>query len=187
MSDHDLLRLRREALASPGDEVLQRRLRRQEERAGLRAANPYADPRRREFLDLFPAAQRSHLANVFLGFGRAGGDVKPDEVLAQVRTKLGRTWRGQVNHRDRALLAIVGANNEAALDYAAWCVSFSQLPVEAQRAARDEETERRRPATPKQLAYLVALGWEGDPPSSLTGASALIDSLKRDDPRRRLA
>jgi hypothetical protein len=149
-----------------------------------------SDDPRRAFLEHYQPPRRSDIVNTFLLPVRQGV-TSPAEVVARVeRAYLQREQQG-VRYRDLAyqqrarwVLDGLSAFPAEALALAEWCIAWEATPPgerERLKAERGEEHRRAwlegQPATPKQLAYLAALGHRG-PVASRAEASRLIDRYK---------
>ncbi len=137
------------------------------------------------FLEAFPVARRSLIANQFFAAVR-GGATTVDDVIRGV--KADSLTRMLFANRDawntqRQLLALL--ETEAARAFARQVLVRESLPPEEklQLKAQRSETYRReylkaRPPTQKQLEFLKALGCFTTPSSRLH-ASELIERSKR--------
>lgn len=143
----------------------------------------------RAFLDLFPANQRSTVANLFLRPVREG---TTDAILvfaavyAELRERIERPRSyAYDDSRDRFILDTLRANYDAATAYARWCVAYEQLSPEDKQRRKQASTaegiglwQEQQPPTDKQVAYLHTLGYTG-PVESRRHASSLIEIYKR--------
>ena len=144
----------------------------------------------RIFLDSFPPARRSYVANTFLHAVRAGART-PEQVLAAVEAELravhirAQRWGGvDTIDRTKDIYAALNEHHDDALAFAAWAISWEALPPaerERQKQAKGEAHRRawmeQQPATEKQVAYVRALGFTGEV-TSKAHASQLIDQLR---------
>ncbi len=92
--------------------------------------NLYLDPRRSRFLDRFPVAFRSEVANAFLRCYNANKNASDADLCRAV-------WIGfHDRSADEIVTLLTRCDREArsvALDYAAWVRAWAQLPTQ-QRA-----------------------------------------------------
>src|SRR5262245_1260345 len=132
------------------------------------------DDPRRAFLERFPAARRSTVANLFLHAVRRGaGDVEAvlrSVAETAVTRRLVAERYGNVDALDKAreLGVALASRPDAAAAFADWCLEWERLPAAERQAikeARAQEGIRHwmgtQPATEKQTAYLVRLGHRG--------------------------
>lgn len=149
-----------------------------------------ADDPRGTFLALFPVPRRSQLTNVFLQAIWHGGHRKPTAVLDYVRREADQRLADAHAHQnldeyEKWQSVLYALDTPEALLFAAWAIHHACLP-EAER--RREKASRKagylvawmagQPPSERQIAYLRALGHQGDPPSTKLEASALIERLK---------
>jgi hypothetical protein len=149
----------------------------------------YEDPRRK-FLERFPPTQCGHLMNMFLLPVRQG-IAEPTEVVRRVEQAFLRRECNGVRYRDlvtqqraRWVLDGLSAYADEALALAEWAIAYETLPAaERERLKLERGADHRRDwmsqqePTPKQLAYVRALGFTGRV-ESRQHASDLIESLK---------
>jgi hypothetical protein len=149
----------------------------------------YDDPRR-AWLAEQPQKRQSTVANDFLHAIRGHAARLPQEVLAYARQAAVHRSCSQWNTpQERAYWQQVAREireekRAAALAFAEWCLAYESLDPEAKRqlkAGRGEQYRVRwmaaQPPSEKQIAYLRALGYQGEVQSK-AHASELIDSLR---------
>lgn len=143
----------------------------------------------RGFLNRFPQAHKSYVANLFLLSVRRGART-PDAVMASVRQELrtcqerARYWHnGESESRYTEVAATLNEHPAEARAYAQWALEWERLTPAEKERERNQNGEayrqawmRQQPATAKQRSYLAALGYEGEI-TSKQHASELIDQL----------
>src|SRR5438445_9729341 len=128
-------------------------------------------PHPRAWLEHFPAARRSAIANWFHDAVR-GGSHTPAAVVHQVYQTVQRRLQWASAHTAdahlRALLEVLQTDRAGALAYAESVLAYEKLPYEARQRVKAEravpyvqEAMRGQPVTEKQAAYLRALGYVG--------------------------
>jgi hypothetical protein len=149
----------------------------------------YDDPRRK-FLERFPTTQCGHIMNMFLLPIRQGVS-EPAEIVRRVEHSFLQRECNGVRYRDlvaqqraRWVLDGLSAYPDEALALAGWAVEYEALPpAERERLKLERGADHRRDwmsrqePTPKQLAYIRALGFTGRV-ESRQHAADLIESLK---------
>jgi hypothetical protein len=139
------------------------------------------------WLDQWPAASRSTLAQLFYVVIRRGTRDVPD-VVAQVAEELERRLRWATDSAKRelfcAVLQALRDDPEDAETYAGELMAFERLPSAEKarlKAARAKafviEAMRGKAPSARQVAFLRSLGYTGAPPRERAEASAMIDRL----------
>lgn len=135
------------------------------------------------YLGLVNPSHKSHVTNLFLEQARAGL-VKPSDILARVLAEVRRRRDEAVDLGDagqvdkwRAILPTLA--RPEALDFAAYCVHYCQLPEQTRRRMKAtrhalyvDAWMETQPATPSQFTLLRRLGWVGDPPVTTRAEAA---------------
>jgi hypothetical protein len=145
----------------------------------------------RALLERVPANQRSHLMNLFLTAVRAGGDMPATVVAAVTAAVRVRLAEATYSHRPLEMIKwarfreALASDPEAALRLAGHCIGWEALSPGEREATKAAKAEAGRtawlgtqPPTPRQIAYLATLGYDGPPPASRLEASRLIDQLR---------
>ena len=149
---------------------------------------PAGDPR--SFLEQFPPARRSTIANWFHYAYRSGAQT-PEAVLQAVGLTIQRNlqWTRDPGRQavDTAVRERLTTDRDAALAYAADVITYERMPIEQRRQVKLErsyaflkEGMRGKPITAAQASYLKALGHQGPVPADRAEASALIDHLMQE-------
>jgi hypothetical protein len=141
------------------------------------------------FLAHFPQNKRGTLANWFLEPIRERRATTPRAVLMSVldmlRRRLSKDWVSEQSSSDAThTIAVCSAHEAEALAFAAYYLSYAQLPDDERNAIKQSQREEYKavwmaehPPTEKQLDYLRGLGYTGDTPTSRQAASEAIDRL----------
>ena len=141
------------------------------------------------FLDPFAMHDRSLVANLFLEAVRTGGKTDPAAVTEYVRLLAFERRRkpyAAAKEQERMALLIDGIthNRAGAERYAAYALAWEALPrSERERlragshAAYARAAMEEKPASEKQVAYLLKLGYRGQTPRTMAEASRLIDGF----------
>lgn len=147
----------------------------------------------RELLQHFPNNRRAYVANAFLYAVRAGART-PLQVLIAVNHTLEETraralrWSQTSDTAARSddLYGVLHEHHDEAMAFARWALAWEALPqaerdrIKAEKGAVYRQAYmEQQPATDKQVAYLRALGYQGEV-TSKAHASELIDQLQRD-------
>jgi len=153
---------------------------------------PRETPTDRPLLPHIPPQLRGPVMNDFLLPVR-DGMTDPHQIVREAVASLQRRLRSRgrfaqavnLDPLRQAIMAIMGHPSEA-LDLAREAIAWEELPAEekvrikAERGERATRTYRHgNPPTPKQLAYLRALGYGGPPVTTQQQASEAIDALLR--------
>ena len=148
----------------------------------------------RSFLNHFPNARKSFVANAFLFAVRRGART-PLQVLAAVQHELRRanTWSSDERQaRNQEVLDTIAEHHEEAMAFCRYALDYEALPpAEKERRKAEQGAPHRQawmsqqPPTAKQCAYLEVLGYRGEI-TSRQHASELIEQLKR-QPRHEVA
>ena len=143
----------------------------------------------RVWLEHFPAAKRSGVANLFHQAVRQGHRHPWRILLAvrqAVRQRLGWAHPPERRAHLEHILTTLTTDPTGATQYAAAVLAWESLPAEERdlrKAARAREYQREhmraQAPTEKQIGYLRNLGYGGPPPTDRLAASELIDSLQQ--------
>jgi hypothetical protein len=130
------------------------------------------------FLDQFPQNRKSTVTNKFL-FTVRSGVTEPNAVVSATRRRCAPQFDGDII--DKIDFDEIGARS-----FANWAVEYEKQPAAERNAQKEtkaeqyrEEFMKEKPPTERQLAYLQALGYKGEPPLSMKAASDLIERHKR--------
>jgi hypothetical protein len=149
------------------------------------------DDPRRAFLERFPEARRSTVANLFLNAVRRGaGDVEA-VLQAVAETAIARRLvaekYGNADALDKAREIADGlaSHPDEAAAFAEWALAWEAMPAGERQAIKEERAQQgvrhwmvTQPSTERQTAFLARLGWRG-PVGDRRQASDLIDRLLR--------
>jgi hypothetical protein len=138
----------------------------------------------RAWLEQWPAARRTGLANLFCEAVRAG-NTTPDRVVAHVQQAVSRRLQWSTREERRVhfhqVLMALAADRPGTLAYAETVIAWEALPYDVRQAAKHERAAHYQqqhmadlPPTDKQLTYLRSLGYAGTAPGNRAEASALI-------------
>lgn len=141
----------------------------------------------RAWLERFPAARRSGVANMF-HFGVRQGHSTPAAVVQQVTHDVKRQLQGATDHAREthlhAILEALQADRQGALAYAETVIAWEHLPHAERQRQKQERARHYEQAymttvapTEKQIVALRFLGYTGDRPANRAEASVLIDEL----------
>lgn len=130
------------------------------------------------FLDQFPQERKSTVTNKFL-FTVRSGITEPNAVVSATRRRLSPQFDGDIIQK-------IDFDDIGARSFANWAVEYEKQPYAERQAQKETKAEQYReefmqtkPPSERQLAYLMALGYDGEPPESMKAASVLIEQKKR--------
>ena len=139
------------------------------------------------WLGHFPEKRRSLLANLFYQTVRAGS-IEPLAIVMHVHRECHRRRQHSIDQAERDhwsyVLEVLRESPASSHDSCEQVVHNEQMP----RAEREQQKTAAKkgyilramegkPATPKQHAYLLKLGYQGALPEDKAAASVLIDQL----------
>lgn len=147
---------------------------------------------REAWLELFEDRERGPITNFFLSAVRTGGARSPKTVVTHVldnlfeRVELAFRWDNEDERvKLNSFIDAIQREPELAEGFAEWAIAWCNLPKRERECIKRRRQDHyrnqwmgERSPSDAQLRYLSALGYRGDPPSSMLEASNLIEELK---------
>lgn len=129
------------------------------------ALNEEMERKRQAFMDLLESGRKISAYNLFHNVytSNKGLFSDPLRLLTSVEIELKRRVNRYSNDgRDREILDAIRDNSALAFEYAEYVIWYCSLPYEERKDLRWQRMNPYLPPTPKQLAYLIDLGYRDD-------------------------